>query len=113
MRPTQSRELPQPPSSRISLYVGKSHYPMVSSMASEVVKVDGKGRVLIPEGIRDSGGIEPGAPLQVTDLGKGILVLRRLELPSREGILKICRETRRELFKERVEPWLKGTGSRR
>lgn len=82
---------------------------MVLGMASEVVKVDDKGRVLIPEDIREAGGIEPGAPLQVVDLGKGMFVLRKLELPSKEEILKICRETRRRVYKERVEPWLKET----
>jgi AbrB family looped-hinge helix DNA binding protein len=82
---------------------------MALNMASEIVKVDDKGRVLIPEDIREAGGIEPGAPLQVVDLGKGMLVLRKLELPSKEEILKICRETRREIFKGRVEPWLKET----
>lgn len=82
---------------------------MVSDMASEVVKVDDKGRVLIPEDIREAGGIEPGAPLQVVDLGRGMLVLRKLELPSKEEILKICRETRRKVYRERVEPWLKET----
>lgn len=76
-------------------------------MASEVVKMDDKGRVLIPEDIREAGGIEPGAPLQIVDLGKGMLVLRKLKLPSKEEILKICRETRREVYKERVESWLK------
>ena len=76
-------------------------------MASEVIKVDNKGRVLIPEGIRDAEGIEPGVPLQVVDLGKGMLVLRKLELPSKEEILGICRETRSETYKKRVEPWLK------
>jgi AbrB family looped-hinge helix DNA binding protein len=76
-------------------------------VASEVVKVDDKGRVLIPEDIRNAGGIGPGAPLQVVDLGRGMIVLRKLELPSKEEILKICRETRREVYKERVEPWLK------
>ena len=80
---------------------------MVSNMASEVVKVDDKGRVLIPEDIRDAEEIEPGVPLQVVDLGKGMLVLRKLELPSKEEILKICRETRREVYKEKVKPWLK------
>lgn len=76
-------------------------------MATEVVKVDDKGRVLIPEEIRDAEGIEPGAPLQVMDLGKGMLILRKLELPSKEEILKICKEMRREVYKEKVEPWLK------
>ncbi len=80
---------------------------MVLYMVSEVVKVDDKGRVLIPEDIREAGGIDPGAPLQVVDLGRGVFVLRKLELPSREEILKICRETRRKVYKERVEPWLK------
>lgn len=80
---------------------------MVSNMASEVVKVDDKGRVLIPEDIREAGGIEPGAPLQVVNLGNGTLVIRKLELPSKEEILKICREKRREVYKEKVEPWLK------
>jgi len=78
-------------------------------MASEVVKVDDKGRMLIPEDIREAGGIEPGTPLQIVNLGKGVFVLRKLELPSKEEILKICRETRREVYKERVEPWLKET----
>ncbi len=41
-------------------------------MASEIIKVGDKGRVLITE-----------------------------------EILKICRETRRDLFKGSVEPWLK------
>ena len=86
---------------------------MVSSMASEVVKVDDKGRVLIPEDIREAGGIEPGAPLQVVDLGKGMFVLRKLELPSKEEILRICRETRRKVYKERVEPWLREIKSRK
>lgn len=76
-------------------------------MASEVVKVDNKGRVLIPENIRDEEGIESGVPLQVVDIGKGVIVLRKLELPSTEEILRICRKTRREIYKERVEPWLK------
>ncbi|MCS4542244.1 MAG: AbrB/MazE/SpoVT family DNA-binding domain-containing protein [Euryarchaeota archaeon] len=76
-------------------------------MASEVVKVDDKGRVLIPEDIRKKGGIEPGVQLQIVDLGKGVLVLRKLELPPREEILKICRETRHEVYKQKVEPWLK------
>lgn len=80
---------------------------MVSNMASEVVKVDDKGRVLIPEDIREAGEIEPGDPLQIVGLGKGVFVLRKLELPSREEILKICREARREVYKEKVEPWLK------
>jgi len=62
---------------------------------------------LIPEDIRNAGGIGPGAPLQVVDLGRGMIVLRKLELPSKEEILKICREARREVYKERVEPWLK------
>ena len=76
-------------------------------MASEVVKVDGKGRVLIPEQMRVAAGIEPGVPLQVVDFGRGTLVLRKLELPSKEEILKICRETRRRVYKEKVEPWVK------
>lgn len=76
-------------------------------MASEVVKVDDKGRVLIPEDIRDGEGIKSGVPLQVVNIGKGVIVLRKLELPSREEILKICRKTRREIYKERVDPWLK------
>ncbi len=80
---------------------------MVLNMASEIVKVDSKGRVLIPEDIREAREIEPGTPLQVVDLGKGILVLRKLELPSKEEILKICRETRREVYKEKVKPWLR------
>lgn len=80
---------------------------MGSGMASEVVRVDDKGRVLIPEDIRESGEIELGALLQVVDLGKGMLVLRKLELSSKEEILKICRETRRKVYKEMVEPWLK------
>ena len=80
---------------------------MALNMASEIVKVDDKGRVLIPEDIREAGGIEPGAPLQVVNLGRGMLVLRKIELPSKEEILKICRETRRGVYKERVEPWLK------
>lgn len=80
---------------------------MVSKMASEVVKMDDKGRVLIPEDIREAGGIEPGTPLQVVDFGKGTLVLRKLELPSKEEILKICREARRKVYKERVKSWLK------
>jgi len=76
-------------------------------MVSEVVKVDDKGRVLIPEDIREAGGIDPGAPLQVVNLGRGVFILRKLELPSREEILEICRDTRRRIYKERVEPWLK------
>ena len=80
---------------------------MVLNMASEIVKVDSKGRVLIPEDIREAREIEPGTPLQVVDLGKGMLVLRKLELPSKEEILKICRETRREVYKEKVKPWLR------
>ena len=76
-------------------------------MVTEVVKVDDKGRVLIPEEIRDVGGIKPGAPLQVVDLGRGMLVLRKLELPSKEEILRICKEVRREIYKKEVEPWLK------
>ena len=76
-------------------------------MVSEVVKVDDKGRMLIPEEIRDAEGIAPGATLQVVDIGKGVLVLRKLDLPSKEEILKICREVRREIYKKEVEPWLK------
>ena len=76
-------------------------------MATEVVKVDDKGRVLIPEEIRDAEGIEPGAQLQVMNLGKGMLMLRKLELPSKEEIIKICKDTRHEIYKEKVEPWLK------
>jgi len=75
-------------------------------MAAEVVKVDEKGRVLIPEEIRDAEGIEPGAPLQVVDIG-GLIVLRKVELPSREEIIKMCREVRRDVYKREVEPWLK------
>jgi len=75
-------------------------------MAAEVVKVDEKGRVLIPEEIRDAEGIEPGAPLQVVDVG-GLIVLRKVELPSREDIIKMCREVRRDVYKREVEPWLK------
>jgi len=75
-------------------------------MAAEVVKVDEKGRVLIPEEIRDAEGIEPGAPLQVVDIG-GLIVLRKVELPSREEIIKMCREVRRDIYKREVEPWLK------
>jgi len=75
-------------------------------MVAEVVKVDGKGRILIPEEIRDAEGIEPGAPLQVVDLG-GLIVLRKAELPSREEIIKMCREVRRDVYKREVEPWLK------
>jgi len=75
-------------------------------MAAEVVKVDEKGRVLIPEEIRDAEGIEPGAPLQVVDVG-GLIVLRKVELPSREEIIKMCREVRRDIYKREVEPWLK------
>ena len=77
------------------------------NVATEVVKVDDKGRVLIPEEIRDAGGIKPGVQLQVVDLGRGVLVLRKLELPSREEILRICKEVRREIYKKKVEPWLK------
>lgn len=76
-------------------------------MASEVIKVDSKGRVLIPEDIRDAGGITPGAPVQILDLGKGTFVLRKLELPSKEEILKICREVRYGVYKKEVVPWLK------
>ena len=76
-------------------------------MASEVVKVDDKGRMLIPEEIRDAEGIGPGATLQVVNLGKGVLVLKKLNLPSKEEILKICREVRREIYKKEVEPWLR------
>lgn len=75
-------------------------------MAAEVVKVDEKGRVLIPEEIRDAEGIEPGAPLQVVDIG-GLILLRKVELPSREEIIKMCREVRRDIYKREVEPWLK------
>jgi len=75
-------------------------------MAAEVVKVDEKGRVLIPEEIRDAEGIEPGAPLQVVDIG-GLIVLRKVELPSREEIIKMCREVRRDVYKREVGPWLK------
>jgi len=75
-------------------------------MAAEVVKVDEKGRVLIPEEIRDAEGIEPGAPLQVVDIG-GLIVLRKVELPSREEIIKMCREVRRDIYRREVEPWLK------
>jgi AbrB family looped-hinge helix DNA binding protein len=75
-------------------------------MAAEVVKVDDKGRVLIPEEIRDAEGIEPGAPLQVVDVG-GLIVLRKVELPSREEIIKMCREVRRDVYRSEVEPWLK------
>lgn len=80
---------------------------MVSGMTSEVVKVDSKGRVLIPEGVRSAEGLEPGEMLQVVDLGKGVFVLRKLELPSREDVLKTCREVRREVYRKKVEPWLK------
>jgi len=76
-------------------------------MAAEVVKMDDKGRVLIPEEIRGAEGIEPGAPLQVVNLGGGVLVLRKVELPSREEIIKMCREVRRDIYKREVEPWLK------
>ncbi|MDI6883793.1 MAG: hypothetical protein QMD00_01435 [Hadesarchaea archaeon] len=76
-------------------------------MVSEVVKVDDKGRMLIPEEIRNVERIGPGTALQVTDIGKGVLVLRKLELPSREEILRMCREVRREIYKKEVEPWLK------
>lgn len=75
-------------------------------MAAGVVKVDEKGRVLIPEEIRDAEGIGPGAPLQVVDIG-GLIVLRKVELPSREEIIKMCREVRRDVYKREVEPWLK------
>lgn len=77
------------------------------AMAAEVVKMDDKGRVLIPEGIRGAEGIEPGTPLQVVNLGGGVLVLRKIELPSREEIIKMCREVRRDVYKRKVEPWLK------
>ena len=76
-------------------------------MASEVVKVDDKGRMLIPEEIRAAEGIGPGAALQVMDIGKGVLVLKKLNLPSKEEILKMCREVRREIYKKEVEPWLR------
>lgn len=75
-------------------------------MVTEVVKVDSKGRVLIPEGMREAEGIKPGAPIQVVDLGGGVLAVRKLELPSREDILKICKETRRDIYEKRVKPWL-------
>lgn len=80
---------------------------MVSDVVSEIVKVDSKGRVLIPEGVRDAEGLEPGELLQVVDLGKGVFVLRKLELPSKEEVLKTCREVRREIYRKKVEPWLK------
>ncbi len=76
-------------------------------MVSEVIKVDDKGRMLIPEEIRDVEKIGPGTTLQVVDIGKGVLVLRKLELPSKEEILKTCKEVRREIYKKEVEPWLK------
>jgi bifunctional DNA-binding transcriptional regulator/antitoxin component of YhaV-PrlF toxin-antitoxin module len=89
--------------------VGKSHSKVVRNMATEIVKADSKGRVIIPERVRKKERIKPGTPLQLVNLGRGVLVLRKLELPSREEILKICRQTRQEIFKEKVEPWLRQT----
>lgn len=80
---------------------------MVSQVVSEIVKVDDKGRVLIPDKIRKMGKIGPGTVLQIVDLRKDIFALRKLELPSREEILKTCRKVRREIYKKEVEPWLR------
>jgi len=32
---------------------------------------------------------------------------REIELPSREEIIKMCREVRRDIYRREVEPWLK------
>jgi len=34
---------------------------------------------------------------------------RETELPSRKDIIRICREVRRDVYRKKVEPWLKET----
>jgi len=35
------------------------------------------------------------------------MALDKREPPSREEIIKMCREVRRDVYRKKVEPWLK------
>lgn len=61
--------------------------------AVEVTKLSSKGQVVLPQALRDRLRLETGAKFVV--IGEGdVVILKRLEVPSREHLKQLLKESR-------------------
>ncbi len=61
--------------------------------ALEVTKLSSKGQVVLPQGIREKLRLEAGAKFVV--IGEGdVVILKRLEVPAREQLKELIKESR-------------------
>ena len=59
----------------------------------EVTKLSSKGQVVLPQAIRDRLGLETGTKFVV--IGQGdVVILKRLEVPGREQLKELLKESR-------------------
>ena len=59
----------------------------------EVTKLSSKGQVVLPQGIREKLHLEEGAKFVV--IGEGdVVILKKLEVPAREELKTLLRESR-------------------